>query len=83
MSEKNPVRIKITDPDNPQAPSGGGRWVQDGEYMVQVILPTAMPTKPVNPKAEVVPGKPVPTKAPVPADEVDEENDVQTGEGEH
>lgn len=68
MSEKtNPLRIKITDPDNPPAPIGGGRWVQDGDYMVQVVLPTAMPNKPVNPKAEAV-GQ---SRASVPIENVD------------
>lgn len=57
MSE-NLKRIKIIDPDNPPAPVGGGRWVQDGDYMVQIEPPTAMPNKPVNPKAEVVPVTP-------------------------
>lgn len=45
-------RIKITDPDNPPAPPGGGRWVQRGDWLEQLAPPTRMGTKPVNKKAE-------------------------------
>lgn len=50
MSEQ--LRIKITDPANPPTPTGGGRWVQRGEWLEQLVPPTRMGTKPVNTKAE-------------------------------